>query len=84
MIVAIAITLGSFSIITENFFRFIAVLVFGNIIARLGFELLLLTLKLFKDVSEINEKISNNKNVKTVLLNNKKKKVEDKEEIDKV
>ena len=85
LIVAIAITLGSFSILTENFFKFIAVLVFGNIIVRLGFELLLLTLKLIKDVSEINSKMGNNeKNVKPVLLSNKRKKEEDKVEIDKI
>lgn len=56
LIVAIALTLSSLSLITTNFFEFIALIVFGNIIVRIIFELLLLTLKLFKDVSEINEK----------------------------
>ena len=64
LIVAIAITLGSFSLIATNFFKFIGVIVFGNIIARLGFELLLLTLKLFKDVSEISSKLDKNKTKK--------------------
>lgn len=64
LITAIAITLCSFSYLTENFFRFIGILVFGNIIARLTFELLLLTLKLFKDVSEINSKTSKQKEPK--------------------
>lgn len=57
LIIAIALTLSSLSLITNNFFLFISIIVFGNIIVRFIFELLLLTLKLFKDVSEINEKI---------------------------
>ena len=73
LIVAIAITLCSFSYIPTNFFEFIGTLVFGNIIARLFFELLLLTLRLFKDVSEINHKL---KKVETV--DNKKAKDETK------
>lgn len=58
LIIAIALTLSSLSLITSNFFIFIALIVFGNLIVRMIFELLLLTLKLFKDVSSINEKIS--------------------------
>ena len=61
LIVAIAITLCSFSYITTNFFQFVGTLVFGNIVARLSFELLLLVLKLFKDVSEINHKLKKQK-----------------------
>lgn len=57
LISAIALTLSSLSYLTVNFFEFIGILVFGNIAIRLLFELLLLTLKLFKDVSEINCKI---------------------------
>ena len=45
LIIAIALTLSSLTLITSNFFEFIAVVVFGNIIIRLAFELLLLTLK---------------------------------------
>lgn len=66
-VVAIAITLSSFSLITTNIFMFIGVLVFGNLIARLGFELLLLSLRLFSDVSEINKKLG-----KEVKKSNKK------------
>lgn len=62
LIIAIALTLSSFSLITKNFFEFIALVVFGNIILRLIFEMLLLTLKLFKDVSEINEKLTKKEN----------------------
>lgn len=75
LIVAIAITLCSFSYITTNFFEFVGTLVFGNIIARLLFELLLLTLRLFKDVSEINHKM---KRVDTKTDINKKTKEEKK------
>ena len=49
----IGTTLCSFSYLTTNFFQFISILVLGNIIARLVFEFLLLTLNLFKDVREI-------------------------------
>lgn len=61
LVITIAITLCSLSYITENFFSFIGVLVFGNIITRLVFELLILLLKLFKDVSEINYKLAKQK-----------------------
>ena len=57
LVVAIAITLCSFAYITTNFFKFVGVLLFGNLIARLFFEVLLLLLKLFDDVSDINKKL---------------------------
>lgn len=72
LVVAIAITLGSFSLIGINFFKFVGVLVFGNVAARLGFELLLLTLKLFSNVAEINSKLG-----KTVKMDKTAKKKED-------
>lgn len=64
LIIALAITLCSFSYLTENFFKFIGLLVFGNLMARISFELLLLTLKLIKDVSEINLKLNKKDNEK--------------------
>lgn len=64
LISAIAITLGSFSYLTVNFFKFISILVFGNIIARISFELLLLIIKLFKDVADINTELSKQKESK--------------------
>ena len=79
-IVAIAITLSSFSFITVNFFTFIGVLVFGNIIVRLTFELLLLTLKLFKDVSEINSKLG--KSEKVIKISKKEKKSDKEEKVE--
>ena len=62
LIVAIALTLSSLSLITTDFFEFVAVIVFGNIVVRLAFELLILTLRMMKDVSEINLKLKSNKN----------------------
>ena len=61
LIIAIGLTLSSLSLIGSNFFEFIAVIVFGNIVVRLAFELLLLTLKMMKDVNEINSKLKSEK-----------------------
>ena len=61
LITAITITLSSFTFIFGNFFKFFAILVFGNLIARLAFELLLLTLKMMDDISEINSKLNKTK-----------------------
>lgn len=81
LIAAIAITLASFSYITTNFFEFIGTLVFGNILARLTFELLLLVLKLFKDVSEIKDSLKQTSIKPTIIKNEKKP--EKKEEVKK-
>ncbi len=82
LIAAIAITLASFSYITTNFFEFIGTLIFGNILARLAFELLLLVLKLFKDVSEIKDSLKK-QNLKPTLIKKEDKKVLKKDEIKK-
>ncbi len=82
LIVAIAITLASFSYITTNFFEFIGTLVFGNILARLAFELLLLVLKLFKDVSEIKDSLIKQTSKPTMLK--KEEKAINKNEIKKI
>lgn len=82
LIAAIAITLTSFSYITTNFFEFIGTLVFGNILARLTFELLLLVLKLFKDVSEIKDSLKK-QNIKPTLIKKEDKKNLKKDEIKK-
>lgn len=74
LITAIAITLCSFSYLTTNFFAFLAILVFGNIIARLSFEFFLLILKLFKDVAEINSKLSKKDNKPKIEFVKKTKK----------
>ena len=71
-IIAIALTLGSFSLITTNFFMFVGVLVFGNLAVRFVFELLLLVLRSFDDISEINDKLKAPKNVKKDKVNETK------------
>ena len=83
LIIAITLTLSSLSLITTNFFKFIGVLVFGNILVRLIFELLLLILKLFKDVSEINSKLKSDKpkQLEKLLPRKNIKKVKEPEDI---
>ena len=57
LVSAITITLSSFAFIYTNFFTFLYILVFGNILIRITFEVLLKLFILAKDVSEINKKI---------------------------
>lgn len=57
LISAIAVTLSSFAYIGSNFFKFIFILVAGNVGLRITFEVLLLLLTLTNNVSEINKKI---------------------------
>lgn len=52
----ILITLGSFAVI-GNFLSFLCILIFGNLIARVTYELLLLTILIWKNTSEINKKL---------------------------
>ena len=58
LIVALFITLSSFSFISVNFLAFLGYLVLGNIATRLVYEFLLLALILCKNTSEINEKMN--------------------------
>ena len=71
LIVTLALTLSSLALITTNFFKFLGVIIFGNILVRLIFELLLLLLKLMKDVSEINSKLNKNKTVTKTIKKDK-------------
>ena len=57
LISAIAVTLASFAYIGSNFFKFIFILVAGNVGLRIAFEVLLLLLTLTNNVSEINKKM---------------------------
>ena len=59
LISAIAVTLASFAFIGSNFFKFIFILVAGNIGLRITFEVLLLLMTLTNNVSEINKKMLN-------------------------
>lgn len=57
LISAIAITLGAFAYIGSNFFKFLFILLAGNIGIRLTFELILMLITLTNNVNEINKKI---------------------------
>ena len=57
LITTLAVTLGAFAYIGSNFFKFIFVLVVGNIGLRLTFEVLLLLMTLTNNVNEINKKL---------------------------
>lgn len=74
LISAIAVTLGAFAYIGSNFFKFLFILLAGNIGLRITFEVLLLLMTLTKDVHEINKK------TKEVIEKPKKKKIEKDEE----
>lgn len=57
LFVAIFITLGSFSLIGVSFLSFLLTLVFGNLIARLTFEGILMMIMIWKNTTEINKKL---------------------------
>lgn len=56
-ITAIFITLGSFSLIGTNVAGFFGVLIFGNLGARIAFELILMLITLVSNTSKINDKL---------------------------
>ena len=55
----IFITLGSFALISTSFIAFLMTLVFGNIAARVGYELFLVTLVICRNTTDINKKLGN-------------------------
>lgn len=57
LMLAIYITLGSFSLIGTSFFAFLLMLVFGNLIIRMIYEFTLVLLSIHENVSEINKKM---------------------------
>lgn len=75
LISAIAVTLASFAYIGTNFFKFLFILVVGNIVLRMVFEVLLLLMTLTNNVREINKKIP--------VIEDKTKKTSSKEKDDK-
>ncbi len=64
LIVALYITLSSFALISVSFLAFLAQLIFGNILARLGFEFSLVLLTICKNTTEINSKMKESKKEK--------------------
>ena len=61
IIVAIYITLSSFSLISISFIAFILQLTLGNLLASIGFDFSLLLLTICKNTTEINDKLSKTK-----------------------
>ncbi len=57
LIVAIFITLSSFSLISTSFLAFLSYLVIGNVIARVGYELFLVLLVICRNTTEISKKL---------------------------
>ena len=53
----IFITLGSFALIGTSFFAFLGTLVFGNLIARIIYEAALIRIMIWKNTTEIKEKL---------------------------
>lgn len=57
LILAIFITLSSFSLISTSFVGFLLTLLFGNLILRIAYEFSLVLLSIHENVSEINKKM---------------------------
>lgn len=57
LMLAIFITLNSFSLISVSFLAFILTLVFSNLILRIIYESTLILLMIWKNTSEINKKM---------------------------
>ena len=62
LIVALYITLSSFAFISTNFILFLAMLIIGNVVARLVYEFALLLLVICRNTTEINKKLSKKDN----------------------
>lgn len=78
LISAIFITLNSFSYIGVSIAQFFAVLLFGNLAARVGYELILMVITVVNNTTEINKKLSAHKvKEKEVSSTSKTKKKEE-------
>lgn len=60
LIIAMFITLSSFSVISTSFLAFIVYLVVGNLITRIGYELFLVVLIICRNTTEISKKLDKN------------------------
>ena len=58
LIVAIFITLGSFTVIGESFLLFLISIVGGNLVARIVYEFLLVALVICRNTTDINDKLT--------------------------
>lgn len=77
LVLAIFVTISSFSCISTSFILFLLVLFFGNVLLRIVFEGALLILMIYRKLTEINSKLSS---PKTKEAKSEIKKVEKKEE----
>jgi len=66
LIVAIYITISSFSLISTSFVAFLLMLVVGNVFVRLCFEGALLILMIYRKLSDIHDVLKTNKKVEKV------------------
>lgn len=64
LIAALFITLGSFALISTSFLAFLMMLIFGNVAARVVYELLLVTLVICRNTTDINKKLSKSEETK--------------------
>lgn len=69
LIVASFITLSSFAIIGESFLAFIISIVGGNLVARIVYEFLLVTLVICRNTTEINSKMAAKLSENTTAVN---------------
>ena len=56
LFIAIFITVASFGLISSSFFRFLIVLIVGNLVLRIMYELTMLVILIHRNVRELNEK----------------------------
>ena len=61
IVLAIFITLASFSLIAVNFVSFLLVLILGNLILRLVFEFILINIMIWKNTNDINKRLKTSK-----------------------
>lgn len=64
LIAALFITLGSFGLISTSFLAFLMMLIFGNVAARVVYELLLVTLVICRNTTDISKKLSKSEETK--------------------
>lgn len=57
IIFAVFITLTAFRLISVSFMGFLATIILGNILLRLGYESILMFIMIWKNTSEINKKL---------------------------
>ena len=55
--VALFITLGSFAVIGINFLSFLSILIVGNLVARVMYELSMIMIMIWKNTAEIKDKL---------------------------